>query len=90
MVQNLFYIVSFLFVYVYFVLFFLKGCGVLFQLFVVDDKVKGDNILLDVVIFFFCLYVYKDEFLNVSLYCVLNQFKDICDMSNWLIGGFGS
>lgn len=90
MAQNLPYTVSFLLVHVYSVLSPLKGCGVLFQSSVVDDKAKGDNILLDVVISSPRLHVYKDEFLNVSLYCALNQPKDTCDTSNRLIGGLGS
>lgn len=90
MAQNLPYTVSFLLVHVYSVLSPLKGCGVLFQSSVVDDKAKGDNILLDVVISFPRLHVYKDEFLNVSLYCALNQPKDTCDTSNRLTGGLGS
>lgn len=90
MAQNLPYTVSFLLVHVYSVLSPLKGCGVLFQSSVVDDKAKGDNILLDVVISYPRLHVYKDEFLNVSLYCALNQPKDTCDTSNRLTGGLGS
>lgn len=90
MAQNLPYTVSFLLVHVYSVLSPLKGCGVLFQSSVVDDRAKGDNILLDVVISSPRLHVYKDEFLNVSLYCALNQPKDTCDMSNRLTGGLGS
>lgn len=90
MAQNLPYTVSFLLVHVYSVLSPLKGCGVLFQSSVVDDKAKGDNILLDVVISFPRLHVYQVEFLNVSLYCALNQPKDTCDTSNRLTGGLGS
>lgn len=90
MAQNLPYTVSFLLVHVYSVLSPLKGCGVLFQSSVVDDKAKGDNILLDVVISSPRLHVYKDEFLNVSLYCALNQPKDTCDTSHRLTGGLGS
>lgn len=90
MAQNLPYTVSFLLVHVYSVLSPLKGCGVLFQSSVVDDKAKGDNILLDVVISFPRLHVYLVEFLNVSLYCALNQPKDTCDTSNRLTGGLGS
>lgn len=90
MAQNLPYTVSFLLVHVYSVLSPLKGCGVLFQSSAVDDKAKGDNILLDVVISSPRLHVYKDEFLNVSLYCALNQPKDTCDTSNRLTGGLGS
>lgn len=90
MAQNLSYTVSFLLVHVYSVLSPLKGCGVLFQSSVVDDKAKGDTILLDVVISSPRLHVYKDEFLNVSLYCALNQPKDTCDTSNRLTGGLGS
>lgn len=90
MAQNLPYTVSFLLVHVYSVLSPLKGCGVLFQSSVVDDKAKGDNTLLDVVISSPRLHVYKDEFLNVSLYCALNQPKDTCDTSNRLTGGLGS
>lgn len=90
MAQNLPYTVSFLLVHVYSVLSPLKGCGVLFQSSVVDDKAKGDNILLDVVISSPRLHVYKDEFLNVSLYCALNQPKDTCDTSNRLTGGLSS
>lgn len=90
MAQNLPYTVSFLLVHVYSVLSPLKGCGVLFQSSVVDDKAKGDNILLDVVISFPRLNVYQVEFLNVSLYCALNQPKDTCDTSNQLTGGLGS
>lgn len=90
MAQNLPYTVSFLLVHVYSVLSPLKGFGVLFQSSVVDDKAKGDNILLDVVISSPRLHVYKDEFLNVSLYSALNQPKDTCDTSNRLTGGLGS
>lgn len=90
MAQNLPYTVSFLLVHVYSVLSPLKGCGVLFQSSVVDDKAKGDNILLDVVISFPRLHVYQVEFLNVSLYCALNQPKDTCDTSIQLTGGLGS
>lgn len=90
MAQNLPYTVSFLLVHVYSVLSPLKGCGVLFQSSVVDDKAKGDNILLVVVISFPRLHVYQVEFLNVSLYCALNQPKDTCDTSNRLTGGLGS
>lgn len=90
MAQNLPYTVSFLLVHVYSVLSPLKGCGVLFQSSVVDDNAKGDNILLVVVISSPRLHVYKDEFLNVSLYCALNQPKDTCDTSIRLTGGLGS
>lgn len=90
MAQNLPYTVRFLLVHVYSVLSPLKGCGVLFQSSVVDDNAKGDNILLDVVISSPRLHVYKDEFLNVSLYCALNQPKDTCETSNWLTDGPGS
>lgn len=91
MAQNLPYTVSYLLVHVYSVLSPLKDCGVLFQSSVVDDKAKADNILLHVVISSPRLHVYKHVFfLNVSLYCALNQPKDTCETSNRLTDGPGS
>lgn len=90
MAQNLPYTVSFLLVHVYSVLSPLKGCGVLFQSSVVDDKAKG-TISYWMLLFPSPVYMYISTFFkNVSLYCALNQPKDTCETSNWLTDGPGS